>query len=182
MIMRFARDVGDLFKDFTADLFWNVATSAPVLVIVGLVALAAFVVAHVPLIGRWLPAVAAYQRIAGIVAIAAAAVLMFLIGFSVSDQRADLARIKDELTFKTFQLETAATTAADADRLRKDAEAKAALAKGKLDGYCEKFGCDGERKLPAEKGTRVVRKCIPPPGYRDWLRHLQRRSATAGRA
>jgi|GEM_PF-5603649 len=186
MITRFVNDVftdtSDLIGRVTADLFWDVATSAPVLVLIGGVALAAFAVAHVPLIARLVPPVDAYQRLAGVVAIVAAGALAFLIGFSVSDQRADLARVRDELVFKEFQLESAAATAADAERLRNDAEAKARDAKGKLDEYCEKFGCDGERREPAAKGVRIVRKCVPPPGYFEWLRQLQRRGAAAGRA
>lgn len=181
MITRLAKDVADLFDGITADLFWTVATSAPVLVVIGGVALLAAIVAHVPLVGLLLPSVAAYQRLASVVATAAAGVLMLLIGYSVADQRADLARMRDEIIFKKFQLESAAATAADAERLRNDAEAKAREAKGKLDEYCFKFGCNGDRK-PAAKGVRVVRKCDPPPGYLDWLRHLQRRGAAAGRA
>ncbi|MGO3934725.1 hypothetical protein [Rhodopseudomonas pseudopalustris] len=182
MITRFLSDVGDLIKNVTADLFWNFVTSTPVLVALGVVMLAAAFVAHLPLIGRLVPAVNTYQRFADIVEIVAAAVLMFLIGFSVADQRAELARVKDELTFKTFQLESAAATAADAERLRKGAEAETAAAKGKLDDYCKTFGCGDDRKVAAAKGVRVVRKCVPPPGYFEWLRQLQRRGAAAGRA
>lgn len=181
MITRFAKDVTDLLDGFTADLFWNVATSTPALVSIGGVALVASIVAHVPLVGRLLPSVDAYQRLAGIVATVAVGVLFFLVGFSISDQRAETARLKDELIFKELQLENAAATAADAERLRNDAEAKAREAKGKLDEYCVKFGCSDDRKAPAAKGARVVRRCDPPPGYLDWLHHLQRRGAAAGR-
>lgn len=188
MITRFARDVGELFGDVgelfgdvTAELFWNAATSVPTLLLIGAIALAATAVAHLPLIARLLPAAGAYQRLADVVATVAAAVLIFLVGFAYADQRAEVARLKDDLAFKEFQLKSAADTAADAEQLRRSAEAETRKAKDQLDGYCKKFGCD-DRKPPAPaKGVRVVRRCDPPPGYVEWLRQLQRRPAASQR-
>lgn len=182
MIARFANDVSELFDAVTAELFWSVATSVPSLLLLGAVALAALTIAYLPIVARLWPAVKIYQRLAGIVAVAAAAALMFLVGFNAADQRAEVARLKDDLAFKEFQLKSAADTAADAERLRRAAEAETRKAKGKLDEYCEKFGCGDDRKPPAPaKGVRVVRRCDPPPGYVEWLRQLQRRPAAGGR-
>jgi hypothetical protein len=181
MIGRFLKDVGDLFDGFTADLFWDFVTSAPVLLMVAAVALAAVAVAHVPRVVQWLPSVKAYVRAASILQVVAVILLGFLLGFRLADDRAETTRLKDELTFKQFQLDNAAATAADAARLKNEAEAQALAAKGKLDEYCSKFGCGDDRKVAPATGVRVVRKCDPPPGYVDWLRNLQRRRPAAGR-
>jgi hypothetical protein len=53
------------------DWFWDLATSTPVLGAIGALALAAFVVAHVPFV-RALPAVAPYAVAAGLVQVVAA--------------------------------------------------------------------------------------------------------------
>ncbi|ACF01885.1 hypothetical protein Rpal_3383 [Rhodopseudomonas palustris TIE-1] len=182
MITRFAHDVGELFGDVTAELFWSAATSVPSLLLLGAVAVAALTIAYLPIVARLWPAVEVYQRISGIVAVVAAAVLMFLVGFAYADQRAEVERLKDALTFKEFQLKSAADTAADAEQLRRAAEAETRKAKGQLDDYCKKFGCGDDRKPPApEMGVRVVRRCDPPPGYVEWLRQLQRRPAAGQR-
>jgi hypothetical protein len=50
------------------DLFWDLATSYAVLVIIALVLVAAFVVAHVPvLVERFFPAIAPYVAVAALV-------------------------------------------------------------------------------------------------------------------
>ncbi|RJF70888.1 hypothetical protein [Rhodopseudomonas palustris] len=181
MITRFASDVGRLFGAITADAFWSVATSAPVLVAIGVLAAAAFAVARVPMLGRLLPPLGEFQALAAAVQLIAVAALIFLIGFRTADQRAELRRLGDELAFKAMQLKNASATAADAERLRRDAEATARQAKGKLDEYCAKFGCGDDHKPPASPAVRIVRRCDPPAGYFDWLHQLQRRRSAAGR-
>ena len=65
---------------------WDVATSNPVLMLLGAVVLAALVVGHFPIIGR-IPAIAPYVVLSRFVSVLAAALLMFLIGFRVADNR-----------------------------------------------------------------------------------------------
>lgn len=151
--------------DLTADAFWDFATWPPTLIAIGLLALAAFLVAHVPLVGKLIPGVDAYQRLAQIVQVAAIAALIFLIGFRVADDRAETERLKNDLAFSEFMLDQQSQLADEADRLKNEADARAADAEGKLNEYEGKFG-------------KVI--CPPPVNYLDWLHPLQRRANLAG--
>ena len=104
----------DRLNGFSADLFWNVATSPFALAVVALVAVVAFLVAHVPYVERVIPAAAAYTRGALVVQVLASALLMFLLGFAFADQRADAERLKTELAWSQFQLEQSHATAEEA--------------------------------------------------------------------
>jgi hypothetical protein len=117
-------------------MFWDVATSDVALATLGLVVVAAFVVAHLTgLVERVWPAAEAYDKAAGLVQIIAAVLLFFLIGFRVSDERAEMRQLKNELAFRQLELQTQRMTAEDADYLRGEAEAAAAKAQGGLDEY-----------------------------------------------
>jgi hypothetical protein len=125
------------------DLFWDVATSYPVLSILALLLVAAFVVAHVPvLVERFIPAIAPYVALAALLQVLAAALLFFLIGFRIADERADNKQLKNDLAYHQLQLESAEATAKDAERLKAEAEARANEAKGKLDEYRTIYGDD----------------------------------------
>jgi hypothetical protein len=124
-----------------ADLFWNVATSTTVLVLLAAIAVAAFLVAHVPaLVERLVPQLLPYVVAAGLVQLIAASLLMFLIGFRISDERALTKQLKNDLAFSELQVEQQKATADDAERLKAEAEANANEAKGKLDDYRKKYG------------------------------------------
>lgn len=116
-------------------LFWNVATSDVALGILGAIVAASFLIAHVPYVGRLIPAVEPYVVAARLVAIATAAVLCFLIGFRVSDERAALANLKTELAWKDNELGQQKATAEDAERIAKEKTVEANELKTKVDDY-----------------------------------------------
>jgi hypothetical protein len=118
---------------------WDIATSHPVLLLLGAVTVAAFVVGHFPVIGR-VPALAPYVVLSRFVSVLTAALLMFLIGFRVADNRAERAQMEFELNWQRLQLEQQEATAKDAERLKDEAENAARQAKGKLDDYRRRFG------------------------------------------
>ncbi|MGX1353358.1 hypothetical protein AB7M49_006979 [Bradyrhizobium elkanii] len=119
-----------------SDLFWDIATSGWVLAAIVAVLVAAFIVSHVPsIVVRFWPTVAAYSKAASLVQVIAAALLFFLIGFRVSDERAETRQLKNDLAFTETQIENAKATAKDAERLKAEAEAKADEAKGQLDDF-----------------------------------------------
>ncbi|MCA1458089.1 hypothetical protein I6F35_33690 [Bradyrhizobium sp. BRP22] len=123
------------------DMFWDVATSAAVLSIIGVVLVGAVVIAHLPgFVERIWPEAEAYGMAAALVQAIAAGLLCFLIGFRASDERAENASLKNEVAYRQVQIETAEETAKDAERLKEEAEAKAAEAKGKLNDFRKKFG------------------------------------------
>lgn len=123
-----------------ADLFWNIATSTAVLGIIGAVFVVAFLVAHLPaLVERLWPQAYLYASAAGLVQVIAAALLFFLVGFRVADERPETRQLKNDLAFKELQIETAEGTAKDAERLKEEAEAKALEAKGQLDEFRKTF-------------------------------------------
>lgn len=154
----------DAVNGFTADLFWQVATSPPVLVIITALAVASFAVAHFDFVGAIFPQVRPFFKAASITSILAFAALLFLVGFKASDNRSELQRVKSDLAFKEFQLGTQEKTARDAEALQRDAEAAARAARSKLSVYEAKFGDNPE-----------VGKCPPRPGVVDWVHDLQRR-------
>lgn len=128
-----------------ADLFWNVVTSYAVLGLVAAILVAAFVVSHTPaILTRFWPQAYVYAKAAGLVQIIAAALLFFLVGFRVADERAETKQLKNDLAFKELQIETAEGTAKDAERLKDEAKAKAAEAKGQLDEFRKRFGDNPE--------------------------------------
>ncbi|NUU41367.1 hypothetical protein [Tardiphaga robiniae] len=120
------------------DLFWTVATSNLVLAIVGIVALACIVVSHVPLI-RWIPTIDHWMKLATAIGYVALFLLGLLIGHRLSDERAETKRLKGELEWSRNQLEQQEAQAQDAERLKEEAETRAAAIKGELDDYRKSF-------------------------------------------
>ena len=145
-------------SDFTGDLFWDFATSPPVLIALAALAVAAFVVAHVPVIATLIPTVAAWQRLAIVLQFGAVIALIFLLGFRVADQRAETEQLKNDLAWSQYQLEIQTSMADSADQLKREADARAASAEGQLSVYKQKFGDN-----PSD----------PPPGVLEWMRSLQ---------
>lgn len=120
------------------DLFWSVATSNLVLAIVGVVALAAIIVSHMPLI-RWIPTIDHWMKLATAVGYVALFLLGLLIGHRLSDERAETKRLRGELEWSRNQLEQQEATAKDAERLKAEAEANAREAQGKLDEFRSRY-------------------------------------------
>jgi hypothetical protein len=145
------------------DLFWDIVTSNAVLLLLAAVLVAAIVISLAP---KWVqyiwPSAFAYTFAAARVKFVAAALLFFLIGFRVADERAETRQLKNDLAFKELQIEQAQETAEDAKRLKADAEAKAALAKGKLDEFRTKYG---------DKPEAI---CAFTPDDLEWLRNIGR--------
>lgn len=131
-----------------ADLFWSVATSYAVLSIIGTALVAALIVGHFPLIGR-IPVVGSYVVASRLAAYLLLALLAFLIGFRVADERAEVKQLKADLAFKQMELDNEKATAATSARLRAKAEADVATANQKVTEYEERLaqqpasdGCD----------------------------------------
>lgn len=120
------------------DLFWNIATSMPVLGSIGLVLGAALVVGYFPLL-KWIPTIGQYVPVARLVVLLAAALLCFLIGFRVSDEREEAKSLKLKLAAASIDL-TAAHDAADkADAARKESAAKATAAEKRIADYADEL-------------------------------------------
>lgn len=126
-----------------SDLFWDAATSWVVLGVLALIGVVAFVVAHVPAFAsRIYPPVGAYSKAAALVQVLAWAVLCFLMGFRIADERMATRQLKNDLAFKELQIDQAEETAKDAERLKAEADEKAKEAMGQLDDYRKRFGAN----------------------------------------
>jgi predicted PurR-regulated permease PerM len=106
------------------DLFWNVATSAPALGFIGLVLLASLAVGFFPLV-RFLPVVGPYVPAARLVALLAAALICFLVGFRVADEREQLQNLRATVAIQSADLENARKSAADEFQRASEIEATA---------------------------------------------------------
>lgn len=95
-----------------ADLFWNVATSSIVLGIIGLVLAASLVVGYFPLL-KWFPIIGQYVPVARLVVIISAALLCFLVGFRLSDEREEAKSLAAQLIIKQADLDAAKQAASD---------------------------------------------------------------------
>ncbi|UFZ05491.1 hypothetical protein LQG66_04005 [Bradyrhizobium ontarionense] len=164
-------DLVDAVNGFTADIFWQAITSTPVLVIIAAVAVVSFAVAHFPFVDRLYPPLAAFEKAASIVAILAFAALLYLVGYKASDTRAELKRVKNDLVWTQFQLGAQERAAEDAETLKREADASASDARGKLSEYQAKFGDDPNAAL-----------CRPRAGVVEWVHQLQRRPHATGGA
>ena len=138
------------------DLFWTVATSDWVLVVIGGIAAAAIIVSHVPLI-RWIPTIDDWMKLASATGYVALFLLGLLLGHRLSDERAETRRLKGELEWSQNQLEQQEAQAKDAERLKEEAEARAAAIKGELDEYRKSFAGrpDGKCAFTADDLERL---------------------------
>ena len=132
-----------------ADWFWWGATSYFVLSAVGVVLVAALIVGHVPF-GKYAPVIGPYVVLAQFAAYPSLALLAFLIGMRIADERADLKQAKIDLAFSQLQLSTQKQTAETAQKLRDDAEAKAEQANQKVAEYEDRLA-----KQPATNGCNL---------------------------
>lgn len=155
------------FDGLTSDIFWNTAISYPVLTLLAVVAIATFVIGHLPLIERLMPPLAPYIRAAALTSTVASAALLFLVGFRVADQREEAARLQRELNFSNLMRESMEATAKDAQRLRDAADAERKVVKGQLDVWRTKYGSD------PDAACRYSREFL------DWLRARHKRGASA---
>ncbi|MHC2462136.1 hypothetical protein [Bradyrhizobium embrapense] len=113
------------------DLFWDVATSYFALGFDGLVFIVAFVIGHLPLL-RFSAQLAPYVNVARLVAVLVAALLFFLIGFRVSDEREEAKSLRATLAARDLDLENSRKARAD-DAARASAIAEGAQAQHESD-------------------------------------------------
>lgn len=159
----------DAVNNFSAEVFWQIATSPLVLVVIAAIVVVSFAVAHLPFVAMVFPKAAAFTRAASLVTIIGFATLLYLIGVKSERTRAELERVRSDLAFKEFQLGNQVRAAADAADLKADADAEAQEARSKLSVYQAKFGID-----PNAAG------CAPRAGVIDWVHDLQRRKQRPG--
>lgn len=100
-----------------ADLFWDFATSSPVLWIIGLVLAASLIVGYFPLL-KWFPTLGQYVPVARLVVIITAALLCFLVGFRLSDEREEARSLRLKLYAQSVDLEAAEDAAKQSDAAR----------------------------------------------------------------
>jgi len=116
------------------DLFWSVATSYLALSIIGIVLLAALIVGYFPL-AKYLPVIGPYIETAKLIAFLLFGLLAFLIGVRITDERAALKQVKQDLAFSQLQLNAQKQSAETADKLRQQAEQQAEQANQKVTDY-----------------------------------------------
>lgn len=100
------------------DILWSIATSWLVLGAIGSIFSAALVVGYFPLI-KWFPVIGQYVPVARLVVLLSAALLCFLVGFRVSDDRAEAKSLRAELASKQRDID-AATSAREDETKRAD--------------------------------------------------------------
>jgi type III secretory pathway component EscU len=113
---------------------WEIATSQVVLLLIGALVAASAVVGWFPLL-KWFPVIGDYVRVARLVFVLSVALLAFLTGFRVADNRAERAQLQNELNWKNNEVEQQRQSAEDAERLKKEAEARADQLSKKVGDY-----------------------------------------------
>ena len=96
------------------DWFLDLATSTPALGFNGLVLLVSLAVGFFPLV-KYLPVIGPYVPAARVVALLSAALICFLVGFRVSDERAEMANLRAMVAIQKADLDNARKSAAFAN-------------------------------------------------------------------
>ena len=117
-----------------SDFIWSLATSYLVLSIIGIILLAALIVGYFPL-AKYLPVIGPYVEAAKLIAFLLFGLMSFLVATRLSDERAEVKRLKTDLAFTQLQLNTQKQTAEQAQKLREQAEHQAAEANQKVTDY-----------------------------------------------
>jgi hypothetical protein len=135
------------------DFIWDIATSFPVLGIIALILAAALVVGYFPLL-KWFPVIGQYVPAARLVVVLAAAALAFLIGFRMSDERADAKMLRAALAAKQIDLEAANDAAEQAKAAKQDLAKQAETDKERIADYEQRL-----KDRPAPKDDAKGSKC-----------------------
>jgi len=110
-----------------SEIFWNVTTSALALGVDGLILAAALVAGFLPF-ARFLPVVGPYVPAAKLVAVLAAALICFKLGFRIASEREEANSLRATIAAQRADLDNAARSAAFANQrasqIEKDADAK----------------------------------------------------------
>lgn len=120
------------------DLFWDIATSSPVLWFVAAVLGAALIVGYFPLL-KWLPMIGQYVPVARLVVILTAALLCFLIGFRVADERAETAALRNKVAAQAIDLEAADEAAKESDKAKAELAEQAKADQERIADYAEQL-------------------------------------------
>lgn len=121
-----------------ADLFWSIATTNLTLAVIGALLLAALVVGYFPLL-RWFPIIGQYVATARLVAALSACLLFFLIGFRISDDRAEAKSLRLKLAATQIDLGAANDAARKADEARAELAQQAEQDQQRISDYAEQL-------------------------------------------
>lgn len=117
-----------------SDLFWNIATSGTVLWLIAIILGAALIVGYFPLL-KWFPVLGQYVPVARLVVILSAALLCFLIGFRVADNRAEAANLRHKVEALSIDLEAADEAAKESDKAKTELAQKAQADQERIEKY-----------------------------------------------
>ena len=139
-----------------ADLFWSVATSYLALSIISVALVAAWLVGHVPF-GKYAPIVGPYIEAAKQTSFLLFGLLAFLMGHRIADESADIRELKRDLEqahidtdYFAEQLRVQKQTAAEAQKLREQAQQQADQANQKVTEYEDRLA-----KQPASNSCNL---------------------------
>lgn len=118
--------------------FWDVATSSIVLSMIALLLIAALVVGYFPLL-KWFPVLGQYVPVARLASILAAALLSFLFGYKVADDRATTSALRNELAVARIDLAAAHKAADQADAARRELAAQSITDQIRIEKYAEEL-------------------------------------------
>ncbi|HMN11776.1 MAG TPA: hypothetical protein PKD55_05565 [Bellilinea sp.] len=118
--------------------FWDVATSSIVLSMIALLLIAALVVGYFPLL-KWFPVLGQYVPVARLASILVAALLSFLFGYKVADDRAATAALRNELAVARIDLAAAHKAADQADAARRELAAQSITDQVRIEKYAEEL-------------------------------------------
>ncbi len=121
-----------------ADAFWNFATSSWMLGIDGLILAAALIVGYIPL-GKYMPVIGPYVPVAKLISFLMAALICFLIGFRISDEREEAKSLKIQLAAKQVDLEAANDAAEQAQMARDELAKQAQSDQERIADYAEQL-------------------------------------------
>jgi hypothetical protein len=105
-----------------ADLFWRISTSALALGADGLILAAALVVGFIPF-ARFLPVVGPYVPAAKVVAVLAAALICFKLGFRLATEQQEAKFLRATIVAQKADLDNARKSAVDATQRASEIEA-----------------------------------------------------------
>jgi hypothetical protein len=117
-----------------ADIFWTIATSYTALCFDAVVLLAALVVGYFPLL-RYFPVIGPYVPEARFMAIVMIALMAFLIGFRISDEREAMKNLKSEVEAKTIDLNATVDAENEANAARIELAQQAVADQKRIEGY-----------------------------------------------
>ena len=118
------------------DILIGIVTSGPVLLALVTGLLGTLIVGYFPLL-KWFPVVGQYVAAARLASMILLVLLAFLIGFRISDDRADAKNLKLQLAAKSIDLTAANDAANKADAARAELAQQAESARERIADYEE---------------------------------------------